>query len=162
MPGQHLLDAHGFVRAQVVQHEHVAKDQSRPEDMLHIGTEHVDIGRPFHRHHGMEALVPQSRQQGDIRPVVLRHSATDPHPLGSAPIQPGHRQIDARFIDELQALDVDRGDGLLVVRTGLLSAVGVPLAGVERLFLRGSPRRVRRRDMVAMLIPRPCRCWSRA
>jgi hypothetical protein len=76
-------------------------------------------------------LAAERRQHGDIRPIILGHGADDPFSLRSPAIPPGHREIHARFIDELEALGVERGDLLLIGCACLLDPLGVPFAGVE-------------------------------
>jgi hypothetical protein len=86
----------------------------------------------------------------------LRDGPDDPLPSGRPAIQTGHREVDARFIDELEARGVERRDLCLIGRARLLDPVGLALIGMERLFLRGSFRERTMRPMVGTLTRRPC------
>ena len=158
-PGAALFDrpadAHGFVRPQVVHDHDVARMQRGAEDLLHIGAENRGIGRALNRHHRLDAVAPERRQHGHMRPIVLGHRPDHPLAPGGAAIQAGQREVDPGFIDELQALRIARGDLLLVAGPRLLDALGVLRAGVERLFLRGNPRRGRMRHIVGTLTRTP-------
>jgi hypothetical protein len=151
-----LADASGFVRPQVVHDHDVSRAQRRAEDLCHIDAEYVGISGPLDRHHGLNAVASQRRQHGDIRPVILGHRADDPLPLGGTAIQAGHGEIHARFIDELEALGIERRNFLVIGRSCLLDTLGVLFAGVERLFLRGKLSAMTRRPMVGTLTRRPC------
>jgi hypothetical protein len=161
-PRQPVLDADGLVRSQVVPHDEVTGGQRGPKPMLHVGVPHVGSRGALHRQHGVEALLPQRGQPRHMLPVGLGHAPDDPLPLRGAAIQAGPGQIHPRCIDALQALRRERLDDLPVVGPRLLDSRRVPRRGVERLLWRGSPSRVRRRDLVDTRTQRPRRCPSRS
>src|SRR5262245_11206052 len=134
----------------------VSVGERRTQDLLEIGAKHVRIGRAVDGHHRVEALDAQGPQHRHMLAIVLGYAPDDPFPGGSAAIEAGHRQMHARFIHELHAAEVERRALLAVVLARLLDARRVSLAGVERLFLRGKPRRWSTRHIVATLtwIPR--------
>jgi hypothetical protein len=86
--------------------------------------------------------------------VVCRDAANDPLPCGGMGIPAGHREVDARVIHKLQGSAVERCDSVARLLARLLDARGVPIGGVERFFLRGSPRDVTIRDTVGTLTRR--------
>src|SRR5215468_6365100 len=79
----------------------------------------------------------------------------DPLPGRGPAIPANHRQGYARFIDALQAVDVERLDRLLERGAAGLDTLGGALRGVQRLFLRGSRRRCKARQIVARLTRGP-------
>jgi hypothetical protein len=58
----------------------------------------------------------------------------DPLPWCGPAIPAEHRQGHPQFINEFQAVDVERLDSLTERGTECLDALGIPLRGVERLF----------------------------
>jgi hypothetical protein len=101
--GHSLLDSHRLMGAQIIHHDDIPGRQGGAQHVLDIGAKDLRVSGAIDGHHRLEALATESAQHGDIRPIVLGHAAYDPLPLGSAAIQPGQGQIDARFIDKLQA-----------------------------------------------------------
>jgi hypothetical protein len=107
-------------------------------------------------------LAAQCGHYRHIRPIILGHRANNPRSLRSPAVPPGHREIDARLIDELEALGGESGGLLLIGCPCLLDALGASFAGVERLFLRGNLRVMTRRPMVGTLTRKPCWAKSRS
>jgi hypothetical protein len=159
-PGTSLLDrltnARRLVRAQVIHDHEVPRARRRPEHLRHLGAEHLGIGGAVNRHHRLDAVAPQGRQHGHVRPLVLRGCPDDPLPEGRSAIPPGHGEGDARCIDELEARGVERRDAFLIGRARPLDARGVARSGRERLFLRGSCKCRGMRPRVGPLTRRPC------
>jgi hypothetical protein len=112
----------------------------------------------FHRHDSPDAVHPQKPQHGDILAVALGHSPDDSLTLARPTIQAGPGQIDTRLIDKFHTLRVEPGDTLLVAGMCWLDAPGVLRGDMEWPFLRGSPKRVRGREIVNMLTRRPHCC----
>jgi hypothetical protein len=158
-PGQPVLEASRLVDAHVVQPDEVSRCQRRPQHLLARGAPPRRVHRPFHRHHGVPPVGPEGPQPRHVWPRVLRDGPTHPCPCRGTPRQAGHRQLHARRINAWQPAGLARGDHLPVPCARLLAPWRLTLRGVARLFVRGSPRRVRRRDMGGTLTLRPCR-WS--
>jgi hypothetical protein len=151
VPGQRLLDARYFVDWPVVQHDAIARSQGGPEHLPHVSPKDIRVGGALHGHHGLQPLDAEGAQPRDIRPIVQRDRAMDPLSVGGPAIPPGHRQIDAGFINKFHAPEIERGRPVLEGGTGLFDLWGVTFGGVKGLFFRGSPRRWRTRHMVATL-----------
>jgi hypothetical protein len=129
--------------------------------VLNIGVKHLGVSRPVDDHDRLEVLYLEGAQHGDILVVVLGHAAHAPLAWESAAIQERQGQIDTRCTDTLQALVVKRRDSQEVDRACFRDEWWVPLAGAERLFLRGSSSCMTTHDMVGTLMWRPCWAHSR-
>ena len=140
-----------LMRAQIIHHHHVAQSQSRPQDLLDIGTKYITRRRPWNRHQRRGTAQRKRPDQGHVNPGVAGHAVRDTLASGGTSIASGHRQIDARFIDERQTLESDLADLVLVVVTRLADPFGVTFDGVDGLFFRVRPRRFKERQRVAKL-----------
>ena len=150
-----LLDARRLMGAQIVHHDDISGHEGGAQHLLDIGTKDLGGSTTADGHHGLQAVDAEGAQHRDIRPVVLGHAADDPLPWESAAIQPGKGQIDARFINKLQAPAIERRQPLAVDCPRLRDVCRVALRRVERLFLRGKPRRCSTRHMVGTLTRTP-------
>ena len=150
-----LADARRFVRPQVIHDDDVPRMQRGAEHLRDIHAQPLGIRGALDRHHSLDALAPERGEHRHIRPIILGDSPDHPRPPRGAAIQAGHGEVHARFIDELEPLGGERGDLLPVAGPRLLDALGVLLAGVERLFLRGNPRRCSTRHIVGTLTRTP-------
>jgi hypothetical protein len=79
----------------------------------------------------------------------------DPLPWRGPAIPADHRQRGSRCIHKLQAVDVEGLASLQERGAARLDALGGPRRGVEGLFLRGSRRRGKARQLVAGLTRGP-------
>ena len=140
-----------LMRAQIIHHHHVAQSQSRPQDLLDIGTKYITRRRPWNRHQRRGTAQRKRPDQGHVNPRVAGHAVRDALASGGTSIASGHRQIDARFIDERQTLESDLADLVLIVVTRLADPFGVTFDGVDGLFFRVRPRRFKERQRVAKL-----------
>jgi hypothetical protein len=87
--------------------------------------------------------------------IVLGHGPDDALPPGCAPEATRHGQVDARFIDTFEALEIEWLNQRLVVLPRLLDPLGVALRRMERCFLRGNPQRCTSPHMVGTLTRMP-------
>jgi hypothetical protein len=150
-----LTDARGFVRPPVVHDDDVAWMQRGAEHLLDIPAKYFGIRGALDRHYGLDALAPERREPRHIRPIILGDRPDPPLSPGDVAIQAGHGEVHTRFIDAREPLGGERGDLLPVAGPRLLDALGVLLAGVERRFLRGNPRRCSTRHIVGTLTRTP-------
>jgi hypothetical protein len=150
-----LPDARGFGRPQVVQHADIPWRPRGAEHRRDLRPTDFGSRSALARHHGLDALAPERGEPRHRRPIVLRHRADHPCPAGGAAIPAGHREVDTRGIDARAALGVARRDLLPGASPRRLDARGVLLAGVERLFWRGNPRRWSTRPGVGTLTRTP-------
>ena len=111
----------------------------------------LGIRGPLARHDGLDAVQAKGCNHGQVGTIVLGHGPDDPLATGRAPELTRHGQVDARLVDEFEALDIERLDQCLVVFPPLLDPLGVALRRVERFFLRGNPKRRATRHMVGTL-----------
>jgi hypothetical protein len=148
------------VSRQVVQYDDIPRRQRRPQDPRDVGPKDLGIRGPIDRHDRLKALEAYRAQPRDSLSIVLRNGPNDPLACGSPAIQACHGEIDTGFIHELQAPEIKRGGPLPVGGAGLLDPRRVAFGGMEGLFFRASPRRLRRRHMVAALTRTPRCCWS--
>ena len=82
-------------------------------------------------------------------------------PTWGPPIQACHRQIDSRFINELQPSSVESGDHFLISASRLPDSFGVALGSVERLFFRGRLSAWSNRLIVETETPTRCLAFTR-
>jgi hypothetical protein len=153
--GDRLLATKSFVRPQLVHYDEIARGQRGTQHRLDVGAKDVRVSRAVDGHHRVQAVDAQGPQQGDMLAVILGDASNDALSCGCAPIETCHGPMHPRFIHECQAPEVARRALLAVVPARLLDARGITLAGVERLFLRGHPRRCSTRHMVATLARPP-------
>ena len=144
-------NARHFMRTQVIHHHHVARPQSRSQDLLDIDAKHIARRRSWNRHQRLETGQRKRPDQRHVPPRVPGHAVADALASGGAPIASRHRQIDPRFIDKRQALERNRANLALVVVTRLAYPFGVTFGGLDGLFFRVRPRRFRVRQSVAKL-----------
>ena len=128
-----------FMSAQVIHHHHVARSQRRPQHLLDVSKKHIARRRPGNRHQGIEATLRKRPDQGHVHPRVLGHTVDDALTFGGASMRSRHRQIDARLINERQALGRNLGDLGAVVLAGLADPFGVTFARLEALFFASVP-----------------------
>jgi hypothetical protein len=115
----------------------------------------LSIRGPLNRHDRRNAVQGESRNHGQVGAIVLWHGSDNAFPAGCAAEPTRHGQVHARLVDKLAALEIARLDQRLVVHPRLLDPCGVALGCVERLFLRGNPKRRITRHMVGTLTRMP-------
>jgi hypothetical protein len=120
----------------------------------------LQLRGPIDRHNRLHAMEAYGAQHRDILSIVLGNGPDDPLAFGGPAIQARHGEVDTGFIHELQAPEIKRGGPLPVGGAGLLDPRRLAFGGMEGLFFRGSPRRLRMRHIVATLTRTPCCCWS--
>jgi hypothetical protein len=59
------------------------------------------------RHDGLDAVQAEGRNHGEISAIVLWHGPDDALPPGCSPEPARHGQVDARFIDKFEALEIE-------------------------------------------------------
>jgi hypothetical protein len=152
---QGLLEPDRLMCPQMVHDDAIAGDQGRPQHVRDRGATHLGVSRTIDGHHRLEALRAEGTHHRAMLAVVLGHTAHDPLTCGGATIQARPRNIDARFINTLQALEVEGRDTLGVGRARRRDPWCVLLAGVERRFVRGKPTRGNTRHLVGTLTRTP-------
>jgi len=94
---------------QVVEHHDIAALEGGAKDLPDVDAEgiaiHCAIEHPRRRH----AAQPQSGDEGHGFPVPERHAVVTPLADRRPAIQPRHLRVDARLIEEDEALRVDEG-----------------------------------------------------
>lgn len=141
--------------AQVIQHDDVARAQRWAQDLRCVRLKDLGIRGPLARHDGLDAAQAEGRHHGEISAIVLGHGPDDTLPTGREPEATRHGQVDARFIDKFEALEIEWLNQRMVVRPRLLDPLGVALRRMERLFLRGNPKCCSSRHMVGTLTRMP-------
>jgi hypothetical protein len=103
----------------------------------------------------IQAAEAQGGDQRNLFAAVNRRATDGTLATPGAPIQPGQRQIDARFINELVTPHRKSFDFLRLLGAGLLDSWGVAFARVERLFSRqaeGLQQAAKRRSRDGLLV----------
>jgi hypothetical protein len=152
-----LLHAGGLGRRQIIRADDGALAKRGAQHLLHVGTEHVSVGRALNRHARLEPRAGEGPSPRHVLPVVLwgaAHSARAPR---RSTIEARQREIAARRVNDRDAVPVDCRAQVTGVRARRLHAWGGPRRGVDQLFLYGSRRRRTARDSVGTL-PRTSRC----
>lgn len=128
--GDRLADAGDLVGGQVVEHHDVAPLERGAQDIADVDAEGIAIHRAIEHPRRGHAAQPQSGDEGHGFPVPERHAVVTPLADRRPAIQPCHLRVDARLVEEDEALRVD-----------------------ERL--RRSPQLALRGDVGAILLGRP-------
>jgi hypothetical protein len=149
-----LAAARGLVRPPVLPDHDGPRAPRGAEHRRHLDTEHLGIGGPVARHYRLAAVAPQGRQPGHMCPIVLRDGPDHPLAPGRPAIPAGHREVDARFSDELEARGVECGELFLRGRARLPDPLGLARIGVERGVFRGPLRARPRRPLGGTLTRR--------
>jgi hypothetical protein len=129
--------------------------QRGAQDLLRVRLKDFSIRGPLDRHDGLDAAQAEGRHYGEMSARVLWHGPDDALPPGRTPEPPRHGQVDARFIDKFEALEIERLNQRVAVLPRLLDPLGVALRRMERLFSRGTPKRCTSRHMVGKLTRMP-------
>jgi hypothetical protein len=95
------------MRAQVVQHDDVARMQRGAQDLLCVRVKDLGIRGPLDSHDGLNAVQAKGRNHGEISAIILWHGPDDALLTGGTPEPTRHGQVDARFIDEFEALQIE-------------------------------------------------------
>src|ERR1044071_7943396 len=132
-----FANAAHFMCSQVIHDHNVARLKCRAEDAFRISTEDLAIRRPCNRQQRVESAATQGADQRDVLAIVERRAAGRSLATRGAAIPAGQGQIDAGFINELEALQIESADRFLVLRARLLDSGRIALGGVERLFFLG-------------------------
>src|SRR6516162_7103650 len=140
-----------LVHGQVVPHDDVAPRQGLPQHLFDIGAEDCGVDRALHRHRGTQARQAQGRQQRDVLAIVVRHLVHHPHTRGSTTIKPGHGQIHAGLVDELETLCGKVQAPLLILGAQACHPWSLALTSLERLFFSGNLSRFSSRHMVLVV-----------
>jgi hypothetical protein len=119
------------MRAQVIQHDDVARAPRGAQDLLCVRMKDLSIRGPLERHDGLDAVQAEGCNHGAVGAIALWHSPDDPLSPGRTPAPTRHGQGDARFVDECEALEIKRLNQRLVVRPRVLDPLGGALRRVE-------------------------------
>jgi hypothetical protein len=150
-----LTDSRHFMRAQVIQHDHSARAQRGAKDLRRIRVNDLSIRGPLHRHDRLKAVQGESRHDGQVGAIVLWHGTADAFPPGCAAEPTRHGQVHARLVDTRAALEIERLYERMVIHPRLLDPGGGVRCRVERLLLRGHPKRRTTRHMIGTLTRMP-------
>ncbi len=132
-------DVGNLVSRKVVEDDHIAFVQFRAEHLLKIGGEDLGVDRAFDQEGRGDAFDPQGRNEGGTLPMTVRHAAHTAPASRATPAEPGHLGIQARFIDEDQALTVPVRLGPAPLDSRGLDVRPLLLGGVRRFFYSSNP-----------------------
>lgn len=103
----HLADGVGFVRAEIVHDDDIARLEHGHELLLDIGAEALAIDRPVEDARGGQTIASKRTEECQCAPVTMGRKATQALALRSPAIEWGHVGLDPGFIDEDQSLGVE-------------------------------------------------------
>ena len=127
-----LLDRWGFVDAEVVEDDDVARADLRAEDPVDVGLEHIHVGRALDQERRVDAVQPEGGDEGRGLPVAVGHLAEAPAPSWAPAPKSGHLRIERRLVDK---------DQMAWIPIGLLAAPASARPGYVRAILLGGVRR---------------------
>ena len=144
---------HGFnpsdlVGRQVVHEQDVTRLQRWDNALLDVAIEDVAIDGARHNQRRRDARRANHGQRRGSRPRRQRRTLHHALIRCGASIQSRQAQIDARFVEKFEAVNVQGGYFFLKAGPLLLDARRVALTGVERLFLSGSFSRANSRHII--------------
>jgi site-specific recombinase XerC len=154
-PRNDLTDGGHCMSPHVIQHADVARAQCWAQDLRRIRVKDLSIRGPCDRHDGREAVQGEGCHHGQGGAIVLRHGPDDALSPGRAPEPPRHGQVDARLVDTLEPLEIERLNQRVVIRPRVLDPLGVTLRRMESLVFRGKPKRRTTRHIVGTLTRMP-------
>jgi hypothetical protein len=139
-----FADGDWLMGGQVVEDDDIAGLEDRTQDLLDIGEEGLSGHRAVDGHGGDDAVGGEAADEGRGLPMAVRDRSAAALASGRAAIHTGHLGRRPAFIDEDEALGIEVG---LSIDPGVPPAryVGpVLFSGVRRLFLRVTPRRLKK------------------
>jgi hypothetical protein len=137
-----LTHAAHLVRAQVVEHDDIAGLEFPDEELLGVGEEGGTVDCPVQHQRGDEAGCAQTGQEGGGLPVPVRDGADQALAPRCAAARPGHVGRGPGFIEEDQALWIERGERRRPFPARIGDIVTPLLLGLQVLFLSVRPSRV--------------------
>jgi hypothetical protein len=105
--GDRFADAGHLVGGQVVEHHNVAALERGAKDLADVDAEGIAIHRTIEHPRRGHAAQPQSGDEGHGFPMPERHAVVAPLAERCPAIQPCHLRVDARLVEEDEALRID-------------------------------------------------------
>ena len=109
--GEGLADGGNLVCRQVVHDDDVARLERGCEDALDVSAEGLAVHGAVEQPGSRDAVEPEGGDEGHGFPVPERRRTLHPLAAPGTPVEAGHLSIDARFIDEDQALGINERPG---------------------------------------------------
>ena len=128
------FDGWGFVDAQIVEDDDVARTELGTKHLLHIGFEDLDVGWAFDQERCVEAVDSQGRDEGGGLPMPMRDLSQATLAPRTPARESGHFCVQGRLVDEDQSAHIPLGLIATPLRTGLGNIRPVLLGGVRRFF----------------------------
>lgn len=136
------------VRRQIVHEQNVSGLECRDHALMEVTVKHRPIDRPRQNQGGCDAFQADHGQRGRLRSRRLRDAVHHSFTRGRTRIEPREARIDAGFIEKFEPAHRLLRD-LFPERAAFpFDPRRVALAGMERLFFRGSFNRTNSRHII--------------
>jgi hypothetical protein len=132
-------DGGDFVGGKVIEDDDIARAQFRAEHLLKISGEDLGVDRAFDQKGRRDAFDPQGGNEGGTLPMTMRHAAHTALASPAPPVEPGQLGVQARFINEDQALTVPARLSPAPIDPRGLDVRPLLLGGVRRFFYSSNP-----------------------
>ena len=123
-----------LVAAQIVEHDNVALDECRDQDLLDVGAEDLAVDGSIDHPRRIDAIMPQGGEEGHGLPVTLRDMRLQTLLSRTPAAQRLHIRLHPRFVDEDQTLTIDVGLSSLPPRSLSHDVRARLLRGDQRFF----------------------------
>ena len=91
---------------QVVEHDHIARYQGGPKDLVEVGGKYVPVNGPAHGHGRLQAVGCQGRDQRHVGTAVQGHPLAGALPAFGAGVTPAVGEVGAGLVHELKTRKV--------------------------------------------------------
>ena len=134
-----------FVRAEIVGYDDIVWLEGRDQELRDVGEEALAVDRAVEETGRLDAIAPQSGQEGRGFPVSVRDLVDQSAPARRPAVKAGHVRLGPGLVDEDEPRRIDELLILAPPDPVALYVRTVLLAGDERLFLGVKPMRRRNR-----------------
>jgi hypothetical protein len=131
----------GSMSIESVQDDDVSGTQLARQTLLDVGLKRPCGHRTVQHHRRHDAFERERRRHRDVIAPIFRHRIHRPIPDRGPRVGAGHREMDARFVDEEEARRT--GNDALAKETLplVLDVRSLDFGGVEAFFFESSPSR---------------------
>ena len=95
--------------AQIVEHDNVALEEGRDQDLLDIGAEHLAVDGSIDHPRRSDAIVAEGGDECHGLPMTMRDMRSQAFLSRTPAAQGFHIRLHPRFVDEDQTLTIDAG-----------------------------------------------------